>query len=219
MTSSEVKEYYSLTKRAFDTLAPVYDVITLPLVGVREKAVDFTNADKGSKVLDVATGTGRQAFAFAKRGYDVTGVDITESMLEIARKHNKNGLVKFEVADGTQLRFEARSFDVACVSFALHDMPLVIREKVLKEMVRVIKIDGVIIIVDYDLPRNKIGRALIYHLIALYEGQYYREFMGSDLETLLAETGITVIEMLPILLGAGRILRARISALEPPTKQ
>src|SRR4030095_201407 len=134
---SDEKEYYALTKKAFDILAPVYNIMTLPLIHVRNQVVAIANVGKSSKVLDVATGTGQQAFAFAKQGHDVTGVDLTESMLAIARRHNKNGFVKFEVGDATHLRFEDNTFDISCISFALHDMPLTIREKVLREMVRV----------------------------------------------------------------------------------
>jgi demethylmenaquinone methyltransferase/2-methoxy-6-polyprenyl-1,4-benzoquinol methylase len=204
---AEEKEYYALTKRAFDFLAPFYNVMTLPLVRVRNQVVDFVSADKGSTVLDVATGTGQQAFAFAKRGYNVIGVDLTESMLEIARRDNKDGYVKFEAADATHLRFEANSFDISCVSFALHDMPPNIREKVLQEMVRITKPDGIMVIVDYDLPHNKIGRALIYRLITLYEGEYYKQFIASDLDSLLRKTRVEVMERVSVLFGAGRILK------------
>jgi len=204
---AEEKEYYALTKRAFDFLAPFYNVMTLPLVRVRNQVVDFVSADKGSTVLDVATGTGQQAFAFAKRGYNVIGVDLTESMLEIARRDNKDGYVKFEAADATHLRFEANSFDVSCVSFALHDMPPNIRGKVLQEMVRITKPDGIMVIVDYDLPHNKIGRALIYRLITLYEGEYYKQFIASDLDSLLRKTRVEVVERVSVLFGAGRILK------------
>jgi len=168
---------------------------------------DFVNGGKGSKVLDVATGTGQQAFAFAKRGYDVIGVDLTESMLGIGRKHNKGGLVKFEAADATQLRFEENCFDVSCISFALHDMPPSIREKVLQEMVRVTKPGGIILIVDYDLPRNKIGRALIYRFISLYEGEYYKQFILTDLNSLLGKASVEVTERVSVLFGAARILK------------
>ncbi|MBU4225649.1 MAG: methyltransferase domain-containing protein [Chloroflexi bacterium] len=204
---NEEKEYYALTKKVFDILAPFYDVVTLPIARVRDKVVDFTNASKGSTILDVATGTGQQALAFAKRGYDVIAIDLTESMLEVARKNNKDGLVKFEAADATHLRFAENSFDVSCVSFALHDMPLTIRERVLKEMVRVTKTDGAIVIVDYALPHNKIGRALVYRLVSLYEGEYYKKFIASDLEALFRKTGIEIKEELSVLLGTGRILK------------
>ena len=202
----DIKAYYALTKKAFDLLAPFYNLMTLPLVKVRDQVVDFTNPGKGSTILDVATGTGQQAFAFAKRGYDVVGVDLTESMLDVARKNNKNGLVKFEIADATHLRFDDNSFDVSCISFALHDMPLPIREKVLQETVRVTKLEGSVVIVDYDLPGNKIGRTLIYRLVSLYEGDYYKQFMVSDLEGLFRKTGIWINKKHSILKGAGKIL-------------
>ena len=50
--------------------------------------VKFTKAQRGSKILDVATGTGKQAFAFAKKGYEVIGIDISEAMLNVAKKSN-----------------------------------------------------------------------------------------------------------------------------------
>ena len=115
--------------------------------------------------------------------------------------------MKFEIADATHLRFSANSFEVSCVSFALHDMPQMIREKVLKEMVRVTKPNGTVVIVDYDLPENKIGRFLIYRLVSIYEGGYYRKFITSDLEVLLGDAGIEIEEQFPILLGAGRIVK------------
>lgn len=206
---NEELEYYTLTKKAFDILAPFYNLMTLPLIKVRDQVVDFSGAGKNSTILDVATGTGQQAFAFAKRGYYVTGVDLTESMLAVARKNNKNGLVKLEIGDATHLRFEDSSFDVACISFALHDMPLTIREKVLKEIVRVTKPSGSIVIVDYSLPRNRPGRFLIYRLITLYEGDYYKKFIGSDLEGLAQSSGIEIVEECSILVGAGRILQGK----------
>ena len=152
------EEYYSYIKKWFGRWASIYDFVSIFLSGIRDKVADFTNARKGSRILDVATGTGKQAFAFAKNGYDVIGIDLSDDMLKIAKKKKKYENVKFEAADATNLPFEDRHFDVSCVSFALHDMPLAIREKSLKEMVRVTKPKGIIMIVDYALPKNKIGR-------------------------------------------------------------
>ena len=202
----EVERYYMLTERAFNVLAPVYNLMTLPLVRVRDQVVDIVNKAAGSTVLDVATGTGQQAFSFAKHGYSVIGLDINESMLEIARKHNKESLVNFQIGDATHLEFEDNTFDVACISFALHDMPLLMRQKVLQEMGRVTKPDGVIVVVEYGLPNNKIGRALIYRLITLYESEYYKQFITTDLETLLRKTGIKITARHSALLGGVRIL-------------
>ncbi len=205
--TSEEKEYYSLLKRVFDVLAPFYDIVALPLSRVRDKVVGFTNAKGKSKILDVATGTGKQAFAFGRKGYDVIGIDLSEAMLNVANKKNKYKNVRFQVADAINLPFEDSSFDVSCISFALHDMPLTIREKALKEMVRVTKPEGIIVIVDYALPKNRIGRFLIYHFVRLYECDYYSKFIKSDLGALLRRSQIEIESEMPVVLGAVRIIK------------
>ncbi len=201
------KEYYLLVKKVFHILAPFYDIVTMPFSGIRNKVVDFADPRNGSKILDIATGTGKQAFAFAKKGYEVVGIDLSEAMLKVANKKNKYANVKFEVADATHLPFEDDSFDVSCVSFGLHDMPLTIREKALREMIRVTKTRGMIVIIDYALPKNKIGGFFIYHFVNLYEGKYYATFIKSDLETMLRKSGIEIKGELPVLLGAGKIVK------------
>jgi demethylmenaquinone methyltransferase/2-methoxy-6-polyprenyl-1,4-benzoquinol methylase len=211
--TDEEREYYLLVRKAFTILAPFYDTVAAPFSGVRDRVVNFTDAQKGSRILDIATGTGQQAFAFAKKGYEVIGIDLSEAMLDVAKKKNKFKNAKFEVADATNLLFEDNSFDVSSISFALHDMPLSIREKVLKEMVRVTRPEGIIVIVDYDLPKNRIGKFLIYHFIALFEAEYYKNFIKSNLEALLGENRIEIIEKDTVLHGAGRILKGRNNKL------
>jgi len=209
--TDEEKEYYALSKRTFSILAPFYDLSAIVLsfgmiLLVRDKAVAFTNAKPGSRILDIATGTGKQAFAFAKKGYAVTGIDMSEAMLSVANKKNRYNNLKFEIGDATLLRFEDSSFDVCCISFALHDMPPSIRKKVLGEMARVLRPGGMIIIVDYALPKNRISRFFIYNFVRLWE-KYYSEFIKSDLDSLLSASGIQINGNLPIMLGAGRIVK------------
>lgn len=201
------EDYYSYIKRWFKRWAPIYDFVAIPLLGVRHKVVYYINRKNGSKILDVATGTGNQAFAFAKKGYDVIGIDLSKNMLKIARKKNRQENTIFVAADAVKIPFKDKCFDVSCVSFALHDMPLSIREKVLKEMVRVTKPRGTIVIIDYDLPKNKIGRYLIYNFVKSYESKYYPEFIESDIEALLRKSGIKIEKEIPVLLEGGRILK------------
>jgi hypothetical protein len=74
-------------------------------------------------------------------------------------------------------------------------------------MVRVTKQEGIIVIIDYDLPKNKIGKFLIYHFVALFEAEYYINFINSDLEALLNKNRIEIIEKDTVLHGVGRILK------------
>jgi len=173
---------------------------------VRLQVVELIHGQQGLKILDVATGTGKQAFAFAKKGYDVVGIDLSEDMLEIAHRMNKYDNVEFTVADATKIPFDDNCFDVTCISLALHDMPLSIRKKVLSEMVRVTQSVGTIAIIDYTLPKTRIWRILIYHIIRLYESKYYADFIKSDVYTLLQESGIQIQKVYPMMLSSLRII-------------
>lgn len=207
-TVTEEKKYYDLMRKGFRILAPFYDAGTAFMSRLRDRVVDFTSARVNSRILDVATGTGKQAFAFAKKGYDVVGIDLSKDMLKVAQEKNRYENARFELADAADLPFEDRSFDVSCVSFALHDMIPTIREKALREIVRVTKPKGTIMIVDYALPKNRVWRFLIYHFVKLYE-KYYPEFIKSNLEALLTKSGIEIQEELPVLLGIGRVLKGK----------
>jgi len=207
--TDEERGYYALVLDAFEKLAPVYDLIAFPAARLRRAAVDFAAAPAGSQVLDLATGTGSQALAFAHRGYPVTAIDLSEAMLRVARKKRGSGAVRFEAGDATQLRFGPNSFDLVTISFALHDMPATVRRRALAEMLRVARPGATILIVDYALPGNPIGRWLVYNLIRLYEGPYYEAFVRMDLRTALESIGVAVTGELSALLGAARIWKCR----------
>jgi len=165
------EEYYSYIRKFFRRLASIYAIADLFVFWMRDKVVDFTDARSGSRVLDVATGTGKQAFAFAKRSYNIVGLDLPKDMLRLANNNNRYENAKFAVADATNMPFDKVSFDVSCASFALHDMPFVVREKVLNEMVRVTDPQGIIVIVDYSLLETRILRHVFYHFVRLYESK------------------------------------------------
>ena len=207
--TQEERDYNELVRRAFRSMAPIYDWMTIPIRRLRYEAVDFVGAPAGSRVLDVATGTGDQALAFARRGFEVTAVDLTDAMLERALRKPDAEKVRFELGDATCLRFPTHAFEVVSISFALHDMPPSIRERVLKEMVRVAMPGGKILVVDYALPRNRVGRSLIYRLVTLYEGETYREFVRADLRLLLSRAGISLTGERGAVLGAARLWKGR----------
>ncbi|MCL5949112.1 MAG: class I SAM-dependent methyltransferase, partial [Candidatus Bathyarchaeota archaeon] len=192
--------------RQIDSYDIMFILLSLTAPMLRDEVASLANTKKCLKILDIATGTGKQAFAFAKKGHDVIGIDLSEEMLKVAMKRNKFENAKFEVADATNLPFERDRFDVCSVSFALHDMIPTVREHALEEMVRVTKPNGTIIIVDYDLPKKGLMRLFIYNFVRLYE-TYYTEFIGFDIETTLKRLGIEVRERRSIIFGAGRILK------------
>jgi ubiquinone/menaquinone biosynthesis C-methylase UbiE len=197
------EDYYQYTNRFFGRWAPFYNLITMPISKIREKVVDMANAEKRSSVLDVCSGTGKQAFAFAKRGYHVVGIDLSPDMLKVAESKNKYENVRFEAADATKLTFDNDSFDVSCISFALHDMPHEIRHKALDEMKRVSRR---IVIVDYHIPDNKLERWFHVFLTSLYESRYYKDFAGRDLKELLQQHDLTAVREAYALVDFAKIL-------------
>ncbi len=187
--NDEERAYYSLSQRVYSVFAYVYDAAALPLWKLRGEVVEAAKLPPGAKVLDVATGTGAQALAFAESGCAVTGVDLSEAMLDVARHKRNAAKVSFQQADAVALPFADGSFDAACVSFALHEMPSSIRERVVREMARVTRSGGSVIVVDYAPPRTAFG-ALAFRIVKLYEGEHFATFVRSDVDALLESVGI-----------------------------
>ena len=84
--------------------------VTVPLA---ERLLDGVALRPGSKVLDVATGTGHVAIEAARAFCDVTGIDYVEELVETARRRAaaEDLQIDFEVADAEALPFEDESFD------------------------------------------------------------------------------------------------------------
>ncbi len=203
--------YYSLNRRVWRIFAPFYDAVLLafPMPSLRREVVRLADVPHGSRVLDVATGTGAQAFAFAPTAKEVVGIDLSEAMLRIARRKNRFSNVTFKEANATSLPFEDHSFDAACISFALHEMPNSIRKRVVREMARVTRPSGRIVIVDYALPHGRVARAIAYKTVKLYERDHYASFVKLDLEALLRRAGIVFEERHPVIGGLAAVVMAR----------
>ncbi len=133
---------------------------------------------KGETVIDIACGTGAQVFTLARRAGQVTGVDLSQSMIDFANKKlQKNGLknVTFFTADATRLeQFGDKSFDVATMSLALHQFEPGLYQPILSEMKRVAKR---IVIVDYAVPLPKNYKGVASHVIEFLAGiEHNRHF-------------------------------------------
>ena len=207
--TEQERAYYRLSRRVYSVFAYVYDAVTFPFRSLRRAVVDAAQLDPRATVLDVATGTGAQAFAFAGRVGKVVGIDLSEAMLRMACKKDPPPNLSFQQGDAALLPFADGSFDAACVSFALHEMPSSVRERVLREMARVTRQGGAVIVVDYGLPKSQPARSVVFHTVRLYEGDDYVEFMRSDLDTLLRAAGIEPETHRTALKGLARIVVGR----------
>lgn len=147
----------------FDSIAWRYDFLNHFLsFGAdrlwRKKAIRLIGkTHKPAYILDVATGTGDLAIAALKLNpLKVTGIDISEQMLEIGRqKILKKGLsdkIELVKGDSEKIGFDDDSFDVAIVAFGVRNFADPLRG--LKEMRRVIKPSGMIMVLEFSKPSS-----------------------------------------------------------------
>lgn len=118
----------------------------------RKKLVHLSQAKKGMKVLDCATGTGDLAIEFKKAvgsGGMVIGTDFCVEMLEPApAKAKALGLqIQFEKADVTELQYPNDHFDIVSISFGIRNVSDPI--KALQEMARVNRPGGAVMILEF----------------------------------------------------------------------
>ena len=158
-----------------------YSTIIDPLLkDVRLYVPKFAGMKAGDRVLDICCGTGDQVFHYAEKGIVATGVDINPKMLEVAiRNKKRQGLenVSFQLADAANLPFNNSYFDYASICFGLHDKQREIRDKVISEMKRVVKREGALIFIDFQVPLPNSPYGYLAKIIEfLAGGAHYKGF-------------------------------------------
>jgi demethylmenaquinone methyltransferase/2-methoxy-6-polyprenyl-1,4-benzoquinol methylase len=144
----------------FDRIAQVYDLLnTVMTAGLhhrwRERAAVQAGVGPGSRVLDVATGTGDLALELARRvapGGQVVGSDFSEAMLARARRKPTpaGAELRFEWGDALELPFADGSFDAATVGFGARNFSDL--QRGLEEMVRVVRPGGRVVVLEFTSP-------------------------------------------------------------------
>lgn len=145
----------------FDNISPKYDFLNHTLsLGIdnlwRKKAIKMLQEHQPKLILDIATGTGDFAIASLKLGPEkVIGVDISAGMLEVGReKMKKRGLsekIEMRLGDSEGLEFEENKFDAVIVAFGVRNFEHL--EEGLADMLRVLKENGKVVILEFSRPR------------------------------------------------------------------
>lgn len=171
-------------------------VIDPVLVSLRKKV--NRQIPGGQKILDVACGTGAQVFELAPFAKEVTGIDLSESMIRKAEQTKEKrdfANVQFRVCDATgKWKFAGKQFDIALITLALHQFSPENYPHILGEMKRVAQ---QIIIVDYAVPLPKNFTGWGSQVAEFFAGrEHFRNFRKfyrlGGLKNILAANNITI---------------------------
>lgn len=149
-------------RRRYDRLAPWFDSLEGFLEGLifRRLRKKLWSQVKGAHVLEVGVGTGKN-FSFYPAGARMTAIDFSPKMLEQAKrkKERKQLDVHLDLMDVQRLYFADNSFDTVVASFVFCSVPQ--PRKGLKEIYRVLKPGGQLILLEHMLSSNKLMAAVM----------------------------------------------------------
>ena len=143
-------------QRMFAEVAPGYDRANRALsfgvdVWWRRRTVRVTGVVAGERGLDVCSGTGDLCFALARAGASMTGADFCAPMLVRAMQKRPAGGAAFVAADALALPFASHRFDFATIAFGIRNVAD--PAAALREMVRVVRPGGRVVVLEFTKPR------------------------------------------------------------------
>jgi len=143
--------------RLFNLIAPIYNRFFQGQVrnyrSILDKYEELLKLPTGGRVLDIGCGTGAFAYCLAERGYQVVGVDFSESMLRAAAKSTLGTSIEFVQGDVTKgLNFPDASFDLVLSFYVLHGLSSDLRQRIYAEAGRLSR--GLILFYDYNQKRR-----------------------------------------------------------------
>lgn len=160
----------------FDRIAERYDRLNrIMSFGMdrswRTRLVRALNVPANARILDVATGTADVAIAIADTHTDskVVGLDPSVNMLAVGREKvaSYGERITLVEGDAQALPFETASFDGACISFGIRNVPD--RAKGLAEMTRVVRPGGRVVVLELGEPTGGpmafFARLHVHHIV------------------------------------------------------
>ncbi len=156
-------------QKMFSTIAPRYDFLNRLLsLGIdrrwRRVAVRQIQCPPNGRVLDVATGTGDVALEIAAQTPEnvaITGIDFSAGMVEHGRTKIESSphraRISLQIAPCEDIPFPDDTFDAVTIAFGIRNV--VDRELGLREMRRVLKPGGRVVILEFSTPRSRLFRA------------------------------------------------------------
>lgn len=191
---------YKIHRLFYNLIAKIYDF------GI---SIYFNNAETNPRnavaklisgndknLLEVCAGTCANSITIAKHNKDIqiTATDRSDKMLDVAKRNilkSNISNIDLKVMDATNLVLEDKSFDVAVISLALHEIEESTQKVILVEIRRVLKDSGKCIVVEWDRPKT-FGKKIKFVFIDLVEPKSYKIMMKQDMNKYFGNAGFEI---------------------------
>ena len=170
-----------MRKDPYRQMAPWYDTIFEPFTAsLRRKSLGLYPPADGLLVLEIGCGTAANLVPFHAAGCHVFGIDLSPAMIAQAQA-KLNAHADMRVGDASNMPFPQDHFDLTLAMLTLHEMPPKIRPLVIQEMMRVLKPNGRMLLVDYQVkpdrtPLGQIGKWIIFIIERMAGGSHFRNY-------------------------------------------
>ena len=194
-----------------------YSTIIDPILkDVRICVAGLSGVKAGDRVLDVCCGTGDQVFHYAQKGAIAIGVDQKPNMIELAEKNRKRQGFNhgtFHLASATELPFRDGYFDCASISLGLHEIERGERYRAVSEMKRVVKKEGVLMFIDFQVPLPKNSISYLIRAVEFLAGRdnhkCFRDYLAQGgLKQILKEAQLIPQEESLLLSGNLQVIKS-----------
>ncbi|MCX7592198.1 MAG: class I SAM-dependent methyltransferase [Fischerella sp.] len=173
----------------------------------RQLALQGLTINSDTKVLDLCCGSGQATQLLVKLSQNVTGLDA--SPLSVQRAKQNVPQAEYVQAFAEEMPFADNEFDLVHTSVALHEMQPEQLRKIIKEVYRVLKPDGVFALVDFHHPTNPLFVPSVWLFLWLFETETAWQLLNTDLPALLVETGFSIDKQSLYAGGSLQVIQAR----------
>ncbi len=180
-------------------MARIYDPLT-NLLGLGKNFMKLVSESikfkENDRILDAGCGTGTLLIEIRKKigkKCELIGIDPSEKLIKVARNKSKNLNIKFKEGLIENIKFKNNYFDTVLSTLVFHHLPTELKKKGLKEIKRVLKPKGRLLIVDVGKPENLYSRLVAFFL------KWYECFdsnLRGELINLLKETGFKDVKII-----------------------